>query len=653
MTFTYRAITANCGNDALGEFASGTIADSLKRDEADFYVINCQEAAFDKTRLQLQAAIGSNYNLLLIAAMETHTNFATQFHSGTGIVSFIIYKKNLDVTCLSSYNVRRSDSRLAGSAFNKGGLISNIVIYRKDTKDGIDLQVVSAHLDSDNSKKRNKDWQNINQAISGNVVDWETLVSACPHLRLSGYDANTRNLIVGNEVVNPWRTSPIPPAQQAFQQIPFAGQYFSRKSTYKTSTPDITRISDPKRPGFTCGGMLDFIGIADGSISRVPISESGVIQIGSEEGSDRDHDVLISPLLQYNKISDFLRVKGQITTRLSRVAPYLAKQIRNLQFSDVNKAKLLDVYTLFLSPKGLLHTMLDFHLEKLASIDRFTSLSRFCTDALKKEISATIFPTEPWLDTLSLENMAEAVGIFSGKKQGVALLFRSLSQCHSESGCKNRLDWYKQLQDSITKGTFQQAAASRYFKEQMQQEYFANYQKFKQTLKNFKPNTPNELLFARIGRQVLVQIDGIARKKVVARNFGFKSLSQLNSILDVCAKAVEIVHADGDITEVSEHLVYLSQKISGKSAPEWEMLGTSLLILASLVLVLTGILILAGGGSLLIAAAAGATFVSFATGVEILEQSCKKGLAKSLSNFQLAMDDLVEENTTSFMSPSG
>ena len=250
MTFKYRAITANCGNDALGEVTCKMLAKRLHKDDADFYVINCQELAFDKALSQLQAAIGPNYNVIHTATMETYTKFATQFHSGTGITSFVIYKKNLEITRISSQITRRSNSRFAGSAYNKGGLVSDILIRNKDTDESLHLQTVSGHLDSGNSRKRSKDWQLINQAIAKHVSDWDSLVEAIPHLRLSGYDANTRNKIIDGEVVvNLWLAESVDIELQALQQAVIAGRHFSKQSTYKTSTLGITTSPDGKRRG--------------------------------------------------------------------------------------------------------------------------------------------------------------------------------------------------------------------------------------------------------------------------------------------------------------------------------------------------------------------------------------------------------------------
>ena len=95
MPFKYRAITANCGNDVIGKKASEQIAERMHEDDADFYVINCQEVSFESTKRQLQKAVGEGYTVVCLKNMTTHTKLSTQFHSGTGIATFVIHKNNL------------------------------------------------------------------------------------------------------------------------------------------------------------------------------------------------------------------------------------------------------------------------------------------------------------------------------------------------------------------------------------------------------------------------------------------------------------------------------------------------------------------------------------------------------------------------------
>lgn len=354
MNFKFRVITANCGNDAIGSTASVVIATNLIADDADFYVINCQEVAFDKTLQQLQEAVGPDYTVAISDKMTTHTKLSTQFHSDTGIASFVIHKKNLKVDLAPSQLARRNTSRLTvGSGYNKGGLITDIVITSE--KENIKVQTVSGHLDSEDIKSRSNDWYSLNQKLAKEVSNWDELVRVIPHLRLSGYDANTRNKLNAKTSSNLWLT-PSAPELQALYQASLAGQHFSRESTYKTNQDNISQLPDKKRPGYAKGGMLDFVGVANGRDSSTEITQEEVIKIGLEEGTERDHDVILSPLQQYETFADdFDLVKGQIAIRLARIAPELTKEIIGLDKNDINKARLLQVYQLFLRPRGLLN----------------------------------------------------------------------------------------------------------------------------------------------------------------------------------------------------------------------------------------------------------------------------------------------------------
>jgi hypothetical protein len=102
MPFTYSAITANCGNDSIGEVASATIANFIEDNELDFVVINCQEVNFDKTKQQLEYFVKEKgYEVKCLSQMATHTKVSTQFHSNTGIASFVSHKIGCDVAATS------------------------------------------------------------------------------------------------------------------------------------------------------------------------------------------------------------------------------------------------------------------------------------------------------------------------------------------------------------------------------------------------------------------------------------------------------------------------------------------------------------------------------------------------------------------------
>ena len=262
---TFRAITANCGNDVIGIAASEKIATQLIDDQLDFIVINCQEVNFANTKKQLQEALGDNsdYSVALLSKMSTHTKPLEQLHRNTGLASFVIHKNNLTVQVTGRVKARRDVSRFSGSGYNKGALVTD---FKVTTASGapLRLQTVSGHLDSKNSSKRTQDWANIHSAIAKkSVKDWRELLQVMPNVRIAGYDANTRNQFVSphQEPIKIWELDTVPQELKAFQQAPLGGVHYSLNSTYKTSVATIDTDSDPKRPGYVRGGMMDFVDI--------------------------------------------------------------------------------------------------------------------------------------------------------------------------------------------------------------------------------------------------------------------------------------------------------------------------------------------------------------------------------------------------------
>jgi hypothetical protein len=71
MTLKYRSITANCGNDSLGPKATLKITEQLTEgtESLDFCVINCQEVNVNKTRQELQLAVGEQFTVTCVGRM--------------------------------------------------------------------------------------------------------------------------------------------------------------------------------------------------------------------------------------------------------------------------------------------------------------------------------------------------------------------------------------------------------------------------------------------------------------------------------------------------------------------------------------------------------------------------------------------------------
>jgi hypothetical protein len=655
MIFKYRGLTANCGNDAIGTDASKNIAEQVKNDNADFYVINCQEVDFKKTLKQLQDVVPKDYTVTISPhVMATHTKLAMQFHGGTGIATFVIHKNDLTVEFSNSRIIRRHPSRLGdGIGYNKGGLVSDISIKKPDSNKFIKIQALSGHLDSANTIKRSQDWHNLNKALTRNVGNWDELVQTCPHLRLAGYDANTRNKIeVGDKlgekiITNLWLKSPNSPEIQALFQAVLGNQRFSGESTYKTSLNNITLLKDKRRPGYVRGGMLDFVDIADGNKKDQGIITEGVVQIPPEDSTERDHDVIMSPLQGYTMLLDFDQVKGQMAIRLAQVAPNMAQEIRDLTETDESKKQLLEVFQLFLSPEGLLNKTLELHIQKLESLEKNIDFS-VTNDLVKQKIIDTLFPDTPWFESVTFADMNASTVQLNQKIQLIQVLITSLNVCQSQTGCERRLDWFQDQVKNIENKTYDHKKAVDYFKNKSIDEYSNNYQNFRLKLSSYTQKNDDEQNFCNSGFEILKQLDQIIVNENQLASLNPKIVSQINRVLERCAQAIDAIKEGGKIEPIAYELAKLSQEVSGKASPKWQALGTGLLLFACAALVVASFLaaIPTCGTSLLSAAAGlgGAGLIAGATGIGIQSASSEKGLAKTISHYRSALKELVNES---------
>ena len=316
--FNYRNVTANCGNDAIGTLASVGIAKLIKQDSLDFVVINCQEVDFEKTQKQLEASLhGCEYTVTCVGKMPTHTKLSTQLHNNTGIGTFVIHRKNLQLRDITSHEARRGKY---GSGFNKGGLVTNFSLgYEHGSSGFVKVQTISAHLDSSNASKRTQDWGVVHKKIAkskGLVDSFSTLEAAFANIELAGYDA--------------------------------------------------------KRPGKTRGGMLDFTDIRTDSMRfSDSISTDGVVVFQADEGTARDHSVVASPKQEYvltHSYSDsdsFKRVVNNLAIRLEACAPELVKRIQKFTGAEDEKQQLVTIYNQYLTHDGFLNKQLDLHAQSL------------------------------------------------------------------------------------------------------------------------------------------------------------------------------------------------------------------------------------------------------------------------------------------------
>jgi len=170
------------------------------------------------------------------------------------------------------------------------------------------------------------------------------------------------------------------------------------------------------------------------------------------------------------------------------------------------------------------------------------------------------------------------------------------------------------------------------------------YQKPKMTVK--KKNLLAE------GHQLLQMIQNIAGNDLSLLNN--KSLNDLNRVLEYSTKALQNPKDKPNMVE----LVNLSQSLSGQPSPRWQALGKIILGFAALALVVAGVIaaIPSGGSSLLLVAGALSitASISGAVGLGIFSQNRKEGLAKSVSDFKSAIDEIrtTKEDGPSFKPPN-
>jgi hypothetical protein len=655
----YRAITANCGNDSLGKKASEGIASSLHKDKnADFYIINCQETSVDETRDQLKKAVGQGYSVTCLAQMTTHTKLSTQFHSHTGIATYIIHRKELTVTPISTSLARRNNSRLSGSGYNKGGLVTDFTVTKNKGSAGeehLQVQTVSGHLDSNDAQKRTKDWHCINQALSREVQTWQGLVNACPNLRVSGYDANTRNKFTEQgDSVNLWRfpggTST--PELQALYQAAIAGQHFSDSSTYQTHKEDVTTLVDKKRPGYAYGGMLDFVGIADGKTSNLNVLSEGISRIAVDaKDSARDHDVIISPLQSYTMpVSDFDKVKGQVAQRLERSAPYLAREIIALvDENEENRNKLLAVYNCFLRPNGLINQAIFLHIEKLDFINKFIDPILEKDEQIKESIYGILFPiNSSWFEEARVANLAQFAKQFPQQRELMKIFMGSLHPYPGETETNQRIQLYTEQLENIKQQNFNPEEAQQAFREMQIKEYHEFLSRFVKSLEAYSTDTEDKKALLQKGHHILNNVLDIIGDNDQFKTLSLQELGQINSVLKYSYDALDALNKGADIKPIASQLAFVAQNISEKTSSFWRKLGVSLLAFAGISLVVAGVLAaIPTGGTSLLLAAIGTAIVGVGAGIAgatAVTNSPEKELANSVIEFKSALRTLTLED---------
>lgn len=371
-------VTANCGNSTLGENACDEIVKKLREpNSADLVVINCQEVNLEATLAQLRGRAPG----LVVAASELRTTF-TKLHDvnvlkrKTGIATIVVY----DPSKINSVSFDASSRiEVKGKGFksgrNKGGVIQTLTVSRvgaEAAEPPLKIRTISGHLDSKEEGKRIYEWQQLKRATLPMASTWEELERSVPDLQVAGYDANTRSLYEKKaesdpKIVNMWESSNLDPRIAPFFLAPLGPELYSADNTYRTELSEVRE--DSSRPGLAKAGALDFVAIQNNTNLTSPAARlpngtkryhDSPRNIPGESGTYRDHDIVMSDMVQVSRVSDFERVRNHIALELVHAAPTLSQEVFALDDTPDNKMVLLSVYQRYLGPNGSLQAEIKY-----------------------------------------------------------------------------------------------------------------------------------------------------------------------------------------------------------------------------------------------------------------------------------------------------
>ncbi|MFC3907671.1 hypothetical protein ACFORL_01075 [Legionella dresdenensis] len=436
MPLHMKVFTLNCGNDGPGPETAKKIISRIKNEvdeeglvlkdvNTDIAIIHCQEADFEKTINQLKDNLGfGGYTITKVNQMVTHTKLMTQFHSRTGLMTFVVHKDNIQIERLEQEVIRRNASRW-NQGFNKGGLYTKISVTvpneARNSEEKFVLALANGHLESYDTATRMLDWANLYKQQCTDAEDWNQLCAQIPDNVASGFDANTRNLIGNNgHPIKPWENTRIIPSVEGLIRAPFGNARFSRPSTYKLDGKE--NVEDKKRPGYAMGGTLDLVCYNDANIAynqhgdNPDYIKESEIYLGLEEQSSRDHAVIGSNRVAIHKQSDFDRCKEYIACRLVFAAPKIAQVINSAEFveTEENKNYLVKIYRSFLSSDGLMMRALNLQVEQLKFMTQF---SKTALPTRAGGYENFMFPQEPWFKCVDAPQTDEELEFFISRQK--------------------------------------------------------------------------------------------------------------------------------------------------------------------------------------------------------------------------------------------
>ena len=109
------AVTANCANATLGKDSCESILNQMRTDNLDFSVVNFQEMDNVEGLNELNLYCNGEYSVTPVAFMVTKTKLTDKNarDRNTGIASFIIHKKEIQINHIIRQKVRRNPSKFS------------------------------------------------------------------------------------------------------------------------------------------------------------------------------------------------------------------------------------------------------------------------------------------------------------------------------------------------------------------------------------------------------------------------------------------------------------------------------------------------------------------------------------------------------------
>lgn len=399
MAFTYRAITANCGDSDFGSEVTTQLCQLFRDSNCDFYIINLQEARYDEIYRELTAMLRETTYVAQLTSYMTTMTKPSFGHSG--IANIIIYNSTT-VQIDPNENVYSHCRRNLSEGFNKGGTSASITLKKvNNSEEKLQLLCLSGHLDSNRPDKRVEDWKNLLKLATPKADSNQDLIRKCPDLIVSGVDCNTRNLLT-QQNTKIWLTEH--EEVQGFNQFPIGNLRYSHENTY-TPPNEVRKEKERKysQQGYTLSGSLDINEILNCSDLSLNVfdaeSSTPILPI---KGHSRDHTIIVTPQLECQALDEFEHLRNYICFKANNVAPDLTSEIFLLEDNPENRELLFQIHNAFFKDNGIMEQLLGIYQEKLAYYREIKSSNR--NPIVIKNIHQELFHNTPWLNSFYLAN---------------------------------------------------------------------------------------------------------------------------------------------------------------------------------------------------------------------------------------------------------